>query len=48
MVSSQIINACLNSGFPIMLVFAVLAAASIILSYFLPESHGKRPPEMIP
>lgn len=48
MVSSQIINACFNSGFPIMLVFAILAAISIGLSYILPESHGKRPPEMIP
>jgi len=47
MVSSQIINACLNGGFSIMLLFAILAAFSIFLSYLLPETHGKRPPEMV-
>jgi hypothetical protein len=36
MTSSQIINACLNSGFKIMLLFAILAAFSIFLSYILP------------
>ena len=47
MVSSQIIDACLDSGFPIMLLFAILAAVSVVLSWILPETHGKRPPEVI-
>ena len=47
MVSSFIIDACLDSGFPIMLLFAILAAVSVILSWLLPETHGKRPPEVI-
>jgi len=47
MVSSQIINACINSGFKIMLLFALLAIISMIIYYLLPETKGKRPPEMI-
>ena len=47
MFSSFIIDACINSGFPIMLLFAILAAVSIVLSWILPETHGKRPPEVI-
>lgn len=31
-----------------MLVFAILAALSIVFSYMLPETFSKRPPEMIP
>ena len=36
MVSAFIIDACLDSGFPIMLLFAILAAVSIVLSWILP------------
>lgn len=47
MVSSQIIHACISSGFKIMILFTILAAISIVLYYILPETHGKRPPEVI-
>jgi tetrahydromethanopterin S-methyltransferase subunit E len=36
MLSSQILNACLNTGFPIMVLFAILAAISIFVSWLLP------------
>ena len=42
-----IIDACIDSGFPIMLLFAIVSAASIVLSKFFPESYGKAPPEVI-
>ena len=45
--SSQIINACLNSGFKIMILFTALAVLSAYLSFVLPETHGMRPPEII-
>ena len=41
MVSSQIINACINSGFKIMLLFAILAVISMGIYYILPETKGK-------
>ena len=47
MISSQIINACINSGFKIMILFAVLAAISIALYLLLPETKGKQPPDVI-
>ena len=47
MMSSFIINACINSGFKIMLLFAILAAISAILCFMLPQTYGKRPPEVI-
>ena len=47
MVSSQIIHACISSGFKIMILFTILAGVSIVLYYLLPETHGKRPPEVI-
>ena len=47
MLSSRIVNACLNSGFKIMILFTILAVISVVLYYLLPETFGKRPPEMI-
>ena len=47
MVSSQIIHACISGGFKIMILFSLLAGISIFLYYLLPETHGKRPPEVI-
>ena len=47
MVSSQIINACLVSGFKIMILFAVLAGISVALYLLLPETKGKRPPDVV-
>ena len=47
MLSSRIVNACLNNGFKIMILFTILAVISVILYYLLPETFGKRPPEMI-
>ena len=40
LVNPEIINACLSSGFRIMIIFAVLAALSIVCSYLLPETFG--------
>ena len=36
MISSQIINGCLRSGFKIMVLFTVLAAITVFLYYLLP------------
>ena len=36
MLSSQIINLCLNNNFKIMILFAILAAASVVFCYLLP------------
>jgi hypothetical protein len=47
MVSSQIINLCLNTGFKIMALFAILASISVIIYYLLPETHGSKPPEVV-
>ena len=42
-----IIDACIDSGFPIMLLFAIVSAASIAMSRVFPETFGKAPPEII-
>ena len=42
-----IIDACLDSGFPVMLLFVIVSAVSIVLSRLFPESYGKVPPEII-
>jgi hypothetical protein len=45
--SGQLISACLNGGFKIMILFAILAGICGILSWMLPETFGKRPPEYV-
>ena len=47
MLSALIISACKSSGFPIMAVFSVLAALSIICLCFLPETFGLMPAEVV-
>lgn len=41
--SKWLISFCLNGGIKIMIIFAVLAALSMVCSYFLPETRGKMP-----
>lgn len=47
MVESEIVALSRNSGFKIIILFAVLAALSIGCSYILPETLGKAPEDMI-
>lgn len=47
MLAPALINACASSGFPLMLVFGIMAAISVWCSYVLPETYGKRPMEVI-
>ena len=43
MLTPALITACANSGFPIMLIFGIMAGISVWCSYVLPETYGKRP-----
>ena len=36
MVESEIISACLDSGFKVMILFAILAGLCVVASYYLP------------
>ena len=47
MFSSLIIQLCLDTGFKIMILFTILAAIAIYISYILPESFQIAPPEVI-
>jgi hypothetical protein len=42
-----ILHMCLNSGFPIMLLFGLMAGLSVVCSWALPETYGRRPAEVI-
>lgn len=46
-VAPQIINACISSGFPIMIIFAVLSGVSGFFSRILPDTLGKPPHDEI-
>ena len=47
MSTPAIINWCISSGFPLMIIFGVLAGFSAWCSFILPETLGKRPAEVI-
>ena len=42
-----IIDACEDNDFSIMIVFCIFAAVSIAISFMLPETFGKTPPDFI-
>lgn len=46
-VSQYIIDSCLRSGFNVMIVFSLFALASVIASFFLPETLHNPAGEMI-
>lgn len=43
----EIIDSCIHSGFPIMILFAILSAFSAGCSYKLPETLHKVPPDVV-
>lgn len=47
MVDEEIISACINSGFRIMILFTILAGLSSLISYTLPETKGLIPKDII-
>ena len=46
-VAPIIIDTCINSGFPIMIIFAILSAVSGFFSSRLPETLGSEPHDEI-
>lgn len=46
-VAPEIIDACIEHGFPIMIIFSILSACSCFFSYKLPETFKKTPPDVI-
>jgi hypothetical protein len=45
--SSFIIDICIKSGFPIMIIFTVMSFLSLLCSYNLPETFGNVPSDII-
>jgi MFS family permease len=46
-VAPELIDSCIQGGFPVMILFAVLSAASCFFSYKLPETFQKTPPDVV-
>ena len=46
-VAPEIIDGCIQGGFPIMILFAILSGISMICSWKLPETLNITPPEII-
>jgi len=46
-VAPEIIDSCIEGGFPIMILFAVLSIFCVFFSYRLPETFQKTPPDVI-
>lgn len=46
-IAPEIIDGCIHSGFPIMILFAILSALSAAFSYKLPETLHKIPPDVV-
>ena len=46
--SEFILDACINSGFSVMILFTMAGIAGVIVSSLLPESFEIPPPDLVP
>lgn len=46
-IAPEVIDGCISSGFPIMIIFAILSAFSAVCSYKLPETLHQVPADVV-